>query len=125
MILNVINDPCLLTFLSERFQKSAGNFDIALRILSQINRAEIVVIGIAQTFVFVKNRIVKGGERTDLILQTGLQVQRVHIDAVPKNKCLKNSMTPVCDLQRSHLPSSPFYRISCSHTRISSLSRLT
>ena len=85
VILHITGNSRLLTFFRKYFKKAARDFYIAVCILSQINRAEIVVIGIAQTFVFVKNRIVKGGKRADLILQSGLQIQRVHIDSVRKN----------------------------------------
>ena len=85
VILHITGNSRLLTFFRKYFKKAARDFYIAVCILSQINRAEIVVIGIAQTFVFVKNRIVKGGKRADLILQARLQIQRVHIDSVRKN----------------------------------------
>ena len=85
VILHITGNSRLLTLFRKHFKKAARDFYIAIRILSQVNRAEIVVIGIAQTFVFVKNRIVKGSKRADLILQSGLQIQRVYIDSVRKN----------------------------------------
>ena len=85
MIVNTIWDSGLVTFVQKPVDQSLRDMDMPFLVAPEVDDSRGVEVGDSHRQILVKYGIFKGGKPSDLVLQSGLEVPSIDIEAVRKS----------------------------------------